>query len=233
MAIRPQVRYPGQVDAGIAEYPHGRARNRSAPSAGDGTPFEQDMLNDIWGLLQGLLVDAAITPNGLVDNATLSQYRNALKALTRRCACTVTISGTGLEAGDHFDLALSTETTSSGFAVVDDGIGNDVLRVPEPGTYLITQALSVMGSGGSAVLQAQTRAGGVVDSMRARGTRFTNNVFEPFEIVGSRLLTFIDAEGGLDLGLTVQSLTAGQVMAQPFSTLTAVKISGGNVTAGW
>lgn len=233
MALVPAARYPGQVDSGIADYPHGRARNRLSPSSGDGTPWEQDVVNDIWGLLQGLLVDAAIPPSGLVDNATLSQYRDALKKLTRRCACTVAISGTGLDAGDHFDLTIATETTGSGFSVVDDGIGNDVLRVPEPGVYLITQALNVIGSSGTAVLQVQTRAGGVVDSMRARGARYTNNVLEPVEVVGSRLLTFIDAEGGRDLALTVQSLTGGQIAAQPFSTLTAVKISGGNPGLGW
>jgi hypothetical protein len=242
MAIVPATRYPGQVDAGIPEYPHGRARNRLSPSSGDGTPWEQDLVNDFFGLLQGLLVDAEITPSGLVDNATLSQYRTALRKLTRRCACTVAVSGTGLDAGDHFDLAIATETTTNpevpdfadpGFAVVDDGIGNDVLRVPEPGVYLVTQAISVIGSSGAAVLRVQTRAGGVVDSMRARGSRYSTNVAEPVEVVGSRLLTFIDAEGGRDLALTVHSLTGGEIAVQSFSTLTAVKISGGNVATGW
>jgi hypothetical protein len=91
----------------------------------------------------------------------------------------------------------------------------------------------VIGSSGAAVLRVQTRAGGVVDSMRARGSRYSTNVAEPVEVVGSRLLTFIDAEGGRDLALTVHSLTGGEIAVQPFSTLTAVKISGGNPGLGW
>jgi hypothetical protein len=80
MALDLTVRYPGQIDGTDGAYPYGKAKNVSAPSAGDGTPFERDIVNDTQGFLQALLVSASITPSGVPDTSAVSQYLEALDA---------------------------------------------------------------------------------------------------------------------------------------------------------
>lgn len=74
-------RFPGKTAGATNNYPYGEARNVSAPGAGDGTPWDAALVNDIFGLLQGLLVRANIPPNGQPDTALNSQYLQALLAL--------------------------------------------------------------------------------------------------------------------------------------------------------
>jgi hypothetical protein len=62
-------------------YPHGKARNRSLPGDSDGTPWEEDLVNDIWGLLQSLLAQVGITPTGTPDEVGASQYLQALREM--------------------------------------------------------------------------------------------------------------------------------------------------------
>lgn len=83
MALIPSVRYSGQVDTGDANYPHGKARNAGAFQDGTGTPFERDLVNDIWGFLQALLDRARITPSGTPDHVGASQYVDSVEAVAR------------------------------------------------------------------------------------------------------------------------------------------------------
>jgi hypothetical protein len=62
-------------------YPNGSAKNSSTPYLKDGTPITADVLNDIWGFLQKILLSASITPSGSPDNVQTSQYLNALDAI--------------------------------------------------------------------------------------------------------------------------------------------------------
>ena len=81
MAIRPVVVYPGQTSPVSPEYPHGGAKNETAPGNFDGTPFELQMLNDIFGFEQALLKAAGITPSANPDTAldkNSSQYLQAV-----------------------------------------------------------------------------------------------------------------------------------------------------------
>lgn len=78
MAINPVTKYAGQIDPSSTEYPFGQAKNVTAVGARDGTPIDADMMNDIWGFLQGMLSDAGITPDGNPDTATDSQYVEAV-----------------------------------------------------------------------------------------------------------------------------------------------------------
>ena len=81
MAINLESKYPGQVEAADANYPLGGAKNETAPSSFDGTPFEKAMLNDIFGFEQALLKIADITESGNSDtaaNKTSSQYAQAI-----------------------------------------------------------------------------------------------------------------------------------------------------------
>lgn len=80
MALDYGALYPAQTDTDAA-YPQGKARNVSAPGAGDGTPFTADMLNDIWGFLQCILKNTGTDPSGIPDTANTSQYLGALGRL--------------------------------------------------------------------------------------------------------------------------------------------------------
>jgi hypothetical protein len=81
MALRPIDRYPAQVDTDAA-YPHGKARNAGSFQDGTGTPYEKDIINDTLGFHQGLLLAAGITPSGDPDSATVSQYVDAVRAVS-------------------------------------------------------------------------------------------------------------------------------------------------------
>lgn len=78
MAIRLIDQYPNRVGTPDADYPHGVPRNRSAPGAVDGTPFEQSWFRDQEGFFQGLLETAGIAPSGVPDTVDQSDYFDAL-----------------------------------------------------------------------------------------------------------------------------------------------------------
>jgi hypothetical protein len=77
MALIPGTRYPAQTDV-AAEYPQGKARNAGTFGDGTGTPLEKDWVNDVWGFLQALLANAAITPSGDPDEVGASDYLDAV-----------------------------------------------------------------------------------------------------------------------------------------------------------
>lgn len=81
MALIPGNTYPGKINPPSAAYPLGSARNVTTPSDGTGTPLQANWVNDLWGLLQGLLVSANVTANGQPDTALSSQYFEALTKL--------------------------------------------------------------------------------------------------------------------------------------------------------
>lgn len=81
MAIIPANEYPGKISPGDSEYPQGKARNVTVQDDGTGTPWEANLVNDVWGLLQRLLSDAGITPSGVPDTILVSDYKDALDAL--------------------------------------------------------------------------------------------------------------------------------------------------------
>ena len=61
-----------------AAYPQGSAKNVSVAGAGDGTPWEENVVNDIWGFLQSLLDQGSVVPNNAPDSVTNQQYVEAL-----------------------------------------------------------------------------------------------------------------------------------------------------------
>lgn len=81
MALIPGARYPAQTDNSDPNYPHGKARNVSLPGSGDGTPWEEDIVNDVLGFQQALLRKANITPSGSPDHSLASQYLDAIEKL--------------------------------------------------------------------------------------------------------------------------------------------------------
>lgn len=81
MALELSTKYPGRSNAPSSGYPTGSAKNETTPGANDGTPLDEDLMNDTIGLLQSLLDEAGITANGNVDSVTNAQYLAAVKAV--------------------------------------------------------------------------------------------------------------------------------------------------------
>jgi hypothetical protein len=79
MGINPYSRYPTKTNAPDADYPYGSARNITTPGDGTGTPWEQAVVNDLWGWMQNLLYQAGISPSGNPDKKGTSQYYDAIR----------------------------------------------------------------------------------------------------------------------------------------------------------
>lgn len=84
MALIRTTRYPGYFTPADALQPQGGFKNRTAPDAKDGSYLEKDWANDWSGFFSALLVNAGISPNNLVDNATASQYYDAMAKLIQQ-----------------------------------------------------------------------------------------------------------------------------------------------------
>lgn len=81
MALVPKDKYPSQIDTSDPAYPHGKARNVGSPGDGTGTPWEEDLVNDVFGFQQALLDAASITPSGTPDKVGACQYLDALNVI--------------------------------------------------------------------------------------------------------------------------------------------------------
>ena len=75
------VRYPGQVGPASVDYPFGEPQNVTIPGDGTGTPWEADLLRDMWGNMMGLLDRAGTIPSGVAETAANSQLNSALFTL--------------------------------------------------------------------------------------------------------------------------------------------------------
>jgi hypothetical protein len=81
MARKPIVMYPAQVVSGDAGYPDGKAKNDVTPGDKTGTPFEQKLVNELFGFQQALLLGAGIEADGAAETATASQYKQAVELI--------------------------------------------------------------------------------------------------------------------------------------------------------
>lgn len=81
MALIPATKYPGKTAGATADYPQGEAQNITTPGDGTGTPWEKDLVNDVFGLLQSLLNEAGITPTGNADTVLVPQYVDSLRQM--------------------------------------------------------------------------------------------------------------------------------------------------------
>ncbi len=146
MAINLATRYPGRANPADTNYPQGSFKNRSAPGVLDGSYLEKDWANDFFAFFQQSLVEAGISPNDTVDNATNSQYYQALKSVFAEKNDFLSIATTAFEASvtdgeavywdsanSRFDEAIADGTNKQnmiGFADVTNG------RVILMGAYL-------------------------------------------------------------------------------------------------
>ena len=92
MAIVPSSLFPTKTTAPSAAYPQGGAQNITAPGDGTGTPWDQAIVNDLFGLQQWLLAKASIVPSGSADTAVVSDYGDALTALFGNIKLTVLLA---------------------------------------------------------------------------------------------------------------------------------------------
>lgn len=86
MALKLNERYPGRFNNPTTSYPQGSFKNRTAPTAQDGSYLEQDWMNDIMGFLGRLITVSGVTLNGNVDTALSSQYYDAMSAIFAKLA---------------------------------------------------------------------------------------------------------------------------------------------------
>jgi hypothetical protein len=86
MALKLNERYPARFNNPTADYPQGSFKNRTSPTAKDGSYLEQDWANDKEGFFQSLLATAVIAANGSVDKVGASQFFDALLKVVRTTA---------------------------------------------------------------------------------------------------------------------------------------------------
>lgn len=60
-------------------FPTTAAVNASGPSSTDGTEFVKGMIDDEWGARQALMDRAGLTPTGVTESASVSQFMEALE----------------------------------------------------------------------------------------------------------------------------------------------------------
>jgi hypothetical protein len=81
MSLKLNERYPGRFNNPSADYPQGSFKNRTSPSAKDGSYLERDWANDKEGFFQSLLEAAGVEANGSVDKVGSSQFFESLLRL--------------------------------------------------------------------------------------------------------------------------------------------------------
>ncbi len=79
MAKNLLTEYPGKVGGSTPQYPYGEPRDVITNGDGTGTPWQAELIKDIYGLLQAILTGANITPSNTADNAVTSQYLEGLR----------------------------------------------------------------------------------------------------------------------------------------------------------
>lgn len=133
MSLKLNERYPGRFTNPSIDYPQGQFKNRTTPTAKDGSYLEQDWANDKEGLFQSLLKVAGVTANGLVDKVGASQYFDAMISIAQAQfgkAYTATVVSAGLHSITP-SPAITVYSANQRFQVVfqADSNGVDLLRV--------------------------------------------------------------------------------------------------------
>lgn len=81
MALKRDQRYPGRFSTPTTAHPQGAFKDRTSPTAQDGSYMQADWANDWDGFFSSLLAAAGITANGNVDGVGASQYFSAAQSI--------------------------------------------------------------------------------------------------------------------------------------------------------
>jgi hypothetical protein len=140
MALKIDTTYTETVP-GDTDYPQGSWKNVTSPGGVDGTPYEKQWPNDIYGLLQRLLSQANVSPSQVSDTVPLSDYMDSLQKIF---PLWLTYSDTG--TADNYQLASITGSTvneyTDGMVVIfrplNTNTGASVVQIESLGTRPVT-----------------------------------------------------------------------------------------------
>lgn len=143
MALKLNERYPGRFDAPSAGYPQGAFKNRTTPTAKDGSYLEKDWANDKEGFFQSLISSSGLVPNGTADAVGASQYFEALVIAARKAASGVV--GQTRNLAIAIAAASATATVTADEAIVETALGGLRYCLPDLNK---TINLAIVGAGG-------------------------------------------------------------------------------------
>ena len=114
MANDPNVNWPTQTNPPTPAYPRGSSKSVVVPGDDTGTPFDEQFVNDDFGLKQGILLRSGINPSGIPDTAEVSQYINGLSKMCGRASTTTVALAT-------LDCTNAEFVVVNGYAAIGDG----------------------------------------------------------------------------------------------------------------
>lgn len=129
MALKRNERYPGRFNNPSTGQPQGGFKNRTSPSAQDGSYLEADWANDWSGFFSSVLTGAGVSPDGNVDAVGASQYYSALLSLFLRPSNALSeLTTTALKASARTNIGLGTASTLAAPTGLVSGSG--YIRIP-------------------------------------------------------------------------------------------------------
>jgi len=115
MALKRDVHYPGRFVAASTAHPQGAFKNRTTPTAQDGSYLEADWMNDIDGFFARALNIAGVTPNGNADTGTSSQlFDSVVTAMPGKFLGATVLTQTGTYSPRPGAKTLIVEAISGG-----------------------------------------------------------------------------------------------------------------------
>lgn len=142
MSLKLNERYPARFNNPTAGYPQGSFKNRTTPTAKDGSYLEKDWANDKEGFFQSLLSAAGVTANGSVDAVGASQFFDSLLRLAQaQTAQAFTTAGTSTALTLEPVPAITAYSANQRFSVkfsVSSGL-NPTLNISSKGAKSIKQ----------------------------------------------------------------------------------------------
>ncbi|MBJ2182258.1 hypothetical protein JC795_29165 [Pseudomonas veronii] len=142
MSLKLNERYPARFNNPTAGYPQGSFKNRTTPTAKDGSYLEKDWANDKEGFFQSLLSAAGVTANGSVDAVGASQFFDSLLQLAQaQTAQAFTTAGTSTALTLAPVPAITAYSANQRFSVkfsVSSGL-NPTLNISSKGAKSIKQ----------------------------------------------------------------------------------------------
>lgn len=138
MAIQIKNTYSGRTDNTDPNYPYGKGRNVVGGVEGTGTPFEAAWYNNLEGFLQGLLLEAEVTPDGEVDNANSSQLVEAVKGLEKSADKVITSDGRDVQERLD-DLPSEVDAAGTAATLIEDH-NSDAGAHPELSAFITSEA---------------------------------------------------------------------------------------------